>query len=82
MHDDEIPPEPKSPPSETAVPGPLEGQAGCVILGVPVVVALGSYAIFDEGVRQNAAWPAAVAIWALAMMGVAIVTVTMHALKR
>jgi hypothetical protein len=53
----------------------LSGDAGCVLLGIPLAAAGASVYIFDSAVKAGSAWAGAAATAALALMAVGVVWV-------
>jgi hypothetical protein len=53
----------------------LSGDAGCVVMGIPLAAAIASVMIFESAVKAGSPWAGAAATGALAMMGLGVVWV-------
>jgi hypothetical protein len=53
----------------------LSGDAGCVLLGIPLAAAGASVYIFESAVRAGSAWAGAAATAALCLMALGVVWV-------
>jgi hypothetical protein len=67
-------PTPTTPPTNSPLAA-LSGDAGCVILGIPLATAGASVYIFDSAVKAGSPWAGAAATAALAAMGLGAVWV-------
>ena len=75
MADASTGPENPSDPKAVSPLNALSGDAGCVILGIPLAVAGASVYIFESAVKAGSPWAGAAATAALAIMGLGVVWV-------
>jgi hypothetical protein len=74
----DTPPYPDKPAEPAARRSPLAalgGDAGCIVLGVPVAAAWASVNIFESALKAGSPWAGAAATAALALMGLGVVWV-------
>jgi hypothetical protein len=69
-------PTPAAPPASPL--SALSGDAGCVVVCIPLAAAGASVYIFESAVRAGSAWAGAAAVGALAAMGLGVVWVLMR----
>ncbi len=72
---DETPGDKESPPAKAATRSAIEllgGDAGCILLSIPLSVCLASYYTFQAAAAAGSPWAGAAAVAALAAMGFGI----------